>query len=191
MSHVDIVQRIHDAEPASTWQSADGMLGFVLRVIAALPANEKAGLVKAPQGGENVAHYAPSDHWVRVNRVAYADGTLAKILLNSGVGGANTPAWNESADDPGLYLEVDAPHVDPPASDPPVPPAPVVDLSELIAAVRAVRETVIALGHELDTLKDQIQELVSKPDPTATLPPWPSYSGKIPYLGTVTLTPKS
>lgn len=70
------------------------MLGFVLRVVAALPPRELAGLLRKDPPGENIANYRPGSCWVRVNRVCYPDGTIYKILEDAGPGGANKPAWN-------------------------------------------------------------------------------------------------
>lgn len=169
MNHLDIVQRIHDAEPAYTWQSADGMLGFVLRVIAALPATEKAGLVKAPPGGENVARYG--DESVRVNRVIYPDGRIIKILTNSGVGGANGPAWNADDTRPDLYMPVDAADVDP-VVDPPSPGG--VTLASLAADVQrlqADRDALIAKvaeqAQQIEGFADRLYDLEQRPAPTA------------------------
>lgn len=65
--------------------------------------------------------------------------------------------------------------------------APTVDLLELLTIVREVASNQLALGQQFDALTRAIEE---KPVPTVTLPPWPRYIGKIPYLGTVALTPE-
>src|SRR5438874_919324 len=110
-SHLDIVQRIR-AEKFSDTPAA--MLDFVLRVLAALPANEKAGLLRK-DGGDNIARYEPAGVNVSVSRVCYPDGTLVKILTDAGPGGANGPAWNDNGTiDPALYIAVAAPVVAPP-----------------------------------------------------------------------------
>lgn len=192
MNHQDIVARIKASEPADAFTTAEGILRFLLHLLAALPKAERGGLLRK-DAGENIAFYAPANCNVSISRVCYPDGQLWKILTDSGPGGANGPAWNDDGTvDASRYIDIAAGATDPAPVDPPVPPAPTVDLSELIAAVRAVRDTVIALGHEVDTLKDQIQELVSKPEPVVTVPPiaFPSYSVKVPYFGTFTMTPK-
>ncbi len=67
----------------------------------------------------------------------------------------------------------------------PVPvPVPPVDLTPILKAL-------VALGQQVDTLQDQIQELASKPDPVVKVPPvtFPKYSGSI-FGVRITLTPE-
>lgn len=82
-----------------------------------------------------------------------------------------------------------------PDSDP--DPVPSVDLSDVLTLLHdvatnqlALRQTVIALGHQVDTLQEQIQELTAKPDPV--LPPitFPRYTGNTKaFGGALVLTP--
>lgn len=164
MNHQDIVADQKSREPAETFATVEGMLGFVLRVIARLPAAENVGLVKAPPGAENVAHYAPANEFVRVNRVAYPDGRLIKILTDSGPGGGNGPAWNDDDTRPDLWLAV-APAGPVPAPSPAPPPPVVIDLTPRLAALeQLVAQQAAALDSRLVALENY------RPAPAGALP---------------------
>lgn len=185
MNHQDIVMLQKSLEPASTFASADAMLGFVLRVIARLPADEHVGLVKAPASGENVAFHTQSGQWVRVNRVAYPDGTLIKILTDSGPGGANGPTWAQDDTRPDLYVPV-------PAALPPIPtPVPTPTPTPQPAGESPEYKAIIALGQQVEQLQRVVQALVDKPAGTVIAAPvvFPAYSGRLGM--TIRLTPES
>lgn len=141
--HAEIVARVKTEMGPAAFVSNDAMLGFVMHVLAELPPAEGAGLVRGPQGGENIAWYAPASAWVRTNRVIYPGGQIIKILTDSGVGGTNGPAWNTDDVRPDLYVPVTFALPSPPAPSPvpqPVPqpqpmPTPTIDYSDLLQEI--------------------------------------------------------
>lgn len=86
-----IVQQVINAAPVDNTSEA-AILKSVLRVIAALPAVERAGLLRK-DGGENITFYAPAGVNVSISRVAYPNGDIAKIFSDAGPGGTNGPIW--------------------------------------------------------------------------------------------------
>ncbi len=73
-----------------------------------------------------------------------------------------------------------------PTPDPAPAPAPELDLAGVIKLLQDVAANQLALGMQFDALTKAIEE---KPIPTVPPIMFPTYSGKIPYLGNVTLTP--
>ena len=105
VDHLNIVRAVHDEEPPNN-TSLEALLNFVLRVLQALPASERAGLLRK-DGGENIALYAPAGVNVSISRICYPDGTIYKILTDAGVGGSNGPGWAENGVvDTKLYIQV-------------------------------------------------------------------------------------
>jgi|SRR6185436_7837274 len=103
-NHLDIVKRVHAADHPTG--GPDSNLAFLLRLVAALPAEEAAGLHRK-DAGENIAFYALAGVNVGVSRIMYPDGALVKVLSDAGPGGTNAPAWNEEeAIDPDRYVAV-------------------------------------------------------------------------------------
>jgi hypothetical protein len=199
LNHVDTVQRIRDAEPPGTWASTEAMLGFVLRVLAALPASERAGLVKAPPGGENVSFF--SGQPVRVNRVAYPDGTLIKILTDSGPGGTNGAAWNLDDTRPDLYFPIDpgtgaaagASASTAATSPPPTDLGPVLTkIAELAARLERIESGHQAIGATLASLSEAVQQsrddLASLIAAKTMTVQFPAYTGQLGY--NLRLTPE-
>lgn len=180
-NYADVVSKQKALEPADTFSSADKMLGFVLRVIAQLPPQERIGLVKGPQGGENIARYLPTGDFVRVNRVAYPDGQLVKILTDSGPGGANGPAWNLDDIRPDLYLEIPSGNRGQP---------PVNDNTEVLNKLNELEQVIKLQNMQLNQMAQNIQIILNKPDPTAQPFPirYPLYRGNLFGLS-VTLRP--
>lgn len=149
MNHVDLVQQQHATSPPDT-SSAAGILAFVLRVLAVLPPDERAGLLRK-DGGENIVFYAQANCNVSISRVCYPDGQIYKILTDAGVGGSNGPAWNDDGTvEPARYIAVTAAPptpVDPPV--PPVPPAPPTDLSEVLNMLRTQAQALDAISGQV------------------------------------------
>ena len=118
MSHLDIVVQQHNLTPPDN-RSPEGVLAFVLRVLAALPAEEGAGLLRK-DGGENIAFYPPAQCNVSISRVCYPDGKIWKILTDAGVGGTNGPAWNDDGFvEPNRYIRIIENHPGPTEPKPP------------------------------------------------------------------------
>lgn len=106
-SHLDIINKVH-AEQKPDPTSPDTMLLFVLRVLAALPVDENAGLLRK-DGGENIAAYRPVGVNVSFSRICYPDGSIFKILGDAGANplSGNTPAWvDNGVVDQSLYVKV-------------------------------------------------------------------------------------
>ena len=114
--HFLIVRRIHTAqrptgEPASN-------LAFLLALLAALPQDERAGLLRKDVG-ENIVFYAPKNVSVSMGRICYPNGELRKVLTDVGPGGANGPAWNlDGSVNANLWIEVSSVSLPPPDEHP-------------------------------------------------------------------------
>jgi len=131
MNHEDIVRRVAEQFPPDN-TSTDTLLVFVLRVLAALPANEKAGLLRK-DGGENIARYEPAGVNVSISRICYPDGSIYKILSDAGPGGTNGPSWADNGTvDPKLYTPVGKSGTGP-APPPQTPRGVGYDESEVVA----------------------------------------------------------
>lgn len=118
VNHVDVVQRLHNEQPPA--KTLEGALGFLLRLLAALPAHEKAGLLSKP-AGENIIDY--HGQMVSAGRICYPDGQLYKVLTD--IPTTNGPGW---ADDGTVevtrYIPFDGGAVDPPDDPPQLPGVP-------------------------------------------------------------------
>lgn len=154
MNHADIVERIKNE--GGDFSTPDGMLAVLLRIIGALPREERGGLLRK-DAGENIAWYAPRQCNVSISRVCYPDGQIYKVFTDAGPGGTNGPAWNDDGFvEVSRYLEI--------VSTQPIPePVPVptpchCDMAAMQAALDAVRASVIALGQELDQLDKDIEQ---------------------------------
>lgn len=157
INHLDIVQRV--AQSLRPDGTMPGNLHFVQAVLAALP-EPTAGYVKAPSGAENTI--TVNGTTVRTNRVIYPDGSIYKIITDSGPGGANGIAWNYDDLQPSLYLPASA--LTPAPAEPPAPQPPSVNLVTLQAAI--------------DQLRAKVAALEAKPDPVIPPPaPAPDLSG--------------
>lgn len=118
VNHHDIVVRLHAEQPPV--KSLAGALNFTLRVIAALPPDERAGLL-AKSAGENLASYKGT--LVSVGRVFYLSGELYKIL--SDIPTTMAPIWDfVGLENPHRYVAVDGAHPEPPAPPEPLPGPP-------------------------------------------------------------------
>lgn len=137
INHTDIVQRERASMDPT---SAESILACLVRVVKALPPDEKGGLLRK-DAGENILFYPPTNCNVSISRVCYPDGQLYKIFTDAGPNGANGPAWNNDGTvEPSRYLNI--------LGDvPPPPPAP--DLSELIKRVQGLESTVDRHATEL------------------------------------------
>ncbi len=110
VNHEDVVKQVA-AQKAPDNTSTDTLLPFVLRVLAALPPSEKAGLLRK-DGGENIARYEPAGVNVSISRICYPDGSIYKILSDAGPGGTNGPSWADNGTvDKAMYVAVDGTHV--------------------------------------------------------------------------------
>lgn len=145
MSHIDIVRAEHLKNPPDG--TPDNTLAFLLRLLHALPPEERAGLHRRPAPpAENVALYR--GEWVGVSRIMYPDGRLVKVLGDVGPGaGGETPQWNEEEPiDPGRYVDVLGPVSEPP----PAPPDPG---SDVLAALERLRAEVGALTSRVEAFE--------------------------------------
>lgn len=141
VNHADIVQQLYNQQPAE--KSIPGALAFCLRVLAALPPSEKAGLL-VKTSGDNIIPFR--DTVVSAGRICYPDGQLYKVLTD--VPTTNGPQWSDNGTvDPSLYLSVaDQPT---PAPIPPQPPSG--DLSDVIKKLTDMAATLAALSQTVDT----------------------------------------
>jgi len=155
----------------------------IVKRVAWLLRDSGAGLLDKP-AGNNCNGYA-------VDIVCYPNGKIRDILGDAG--GANIPQWQDGeleVVDPGRYRMALDPGDEPLPSPPlptPTPQPPSVEVAHLLIALDQLRDGQIALGQQIDTL---IQRIDDTPPPQIPAVKFPSYVGRVPYLGTVTLTPK-
>ncbi len=166
-NHQDIVQRVYNAHAPE--HTAESVLAFAVRVIAALPRDERAGLLRK-DAGENIVNF----HGVMVSagRLCYPDGQLYKIATD--IPATNAPVWNDDGQvDTARYFDIAA-FLDPVPSPVPVPaPAPTSDppstivdwreldrLDALLASVDRIvegltstRDAIVALGVKIGELE--------------------------------------
>lgn len=143
MDHTDLARAAFDASllPPPPRAVTDA-LRYVTNLLGMLPPNERAGYVKGPAGGENVAPLADGT-LVRVSRVIYPDGQIYKVLSDAPNG---NPQWVAEDMRPDLYV----PFVWQDGDDPPGPP-----LDTWLA------ELVQRHEHELGTLRQQLADFVN------------------------------
>jgi hypothetical protein len=93
--HLDVVQAVYAAQKPDPTEA--GLLNFLLRVIAALPAEEHAGLLRK-NDGENITVYPPAGIKVSLSRLCYPDGAIYKVLADAGASpnSGNFPAWTDN-----------------------------------------------------------------------------------------------
>lgn len=155
-NHLDVVKAIWNQQPAE--KTVDGALAFTLRVIAALPPDEHAGLLQKT-GGENIVAYAGT--FVSAARICYPDGQLYKLLTN--VPSNDAPEWlDDGTVEPSLWIPV-LPFVPPPA---PPPAGPTI--ADVLARLDSLESNVIAAGHaDRDAVLARIDQVVKNAEASA------------------------
>lgn len=158
-NHQDIVQQVHNAHPPQ--HTVEGTLVFLARVLAALPRDERAGMLRK-DAGENIASF--HGVMVSVGRVCYPDGQLYKIATD--IPTTLAPVWNDDGPvEPSRYFDV-TPFLEewrePSPSNPPEPlpeptpepaPSPLPDefdklfeaMERIIGGLEGVRSAVVGL----------------------------------------------
>jgi hypothetical protein len=157
VNHLDVVQRLHAERPPE--HTVDGALAFTLRVIAALPADERAGLLLKP-AGENIAAYL--DMFVSAGRICYPDGQLYKVL--SDIPTTLAPIWDDNGTvDPSRYVQVPVfPPLPPAPPLPPPPPPPVPeDFESLLDSLERIYAGTTAIADALKTQNDHLAAIRS------------------------------
>lgn len=139
----------------------------ITKAVAQRLASTGAGLLSKPSGN-NCEGYA-------VDIIAYADGRIVDILIDSG--GANEPNWAPGEPvDPSRWVPI-AGSQEPPVEIPPPPPinppAPVcnVNLAPLEASVQALGGVLLAVTQgmnavqvKLDTLDEKLRQVEQRQD---------------------------
>lgn len=157
-NHQDIVQRIHDQFPPE--HTVEGTVAFLARVLAALPREERAGMLRK-DAGENIAPF----HGVMVSagRVCYPDGQLYKIATD--IPNTLAPVWNDDGPvDPARYFDVTPflgeaqPPAPAPGPNPPPEPAPVDQLDPLLDEF----DQLFALGKEMIATLESVKEAINR-----------------------------
>lgn len=101
IDHADIARAAFDASTLPPVpRSVESALGYITRLLSMLPPAERAGYVKGPIGGENVATL-PDGTLVRVSRVMYPNGDIYKVLTDAPNG---WPQWHYEDLRPELYV---------------------------------------------------------------------------------------
>lgn len=135
-------------------------LRYVTVLLGMLPANERAGYVKGPLGGENVEPLPGFGTLVRVGRICYPDGQIYKVMGNVPNGG---PQWVVEDVRPEFYV----PFAGTSASQP--VPAPVPDPALLRWQLEVIKQIGI-INQQLGALEPRIQALEARP--VANAKPW-------------------
>lgn len=165
-SHARDVERVRETATIDELMSEAGILRLLVRVVCALPPDERAGLHAKP-AGENIAVYAPANLSVGISRIMYPDGTLIKVFSDAGPRGANGAQW--SADgilDADRYVPVACMSS---PTDPPAPPSPPVESSALAARVAELAARVTQLGQALDDAGRQLAAAQARIDELSTI----------------------
>jgi len=156
VDHNDIVQRLHREQSPS--KTIDGALDFTLRVIAVLPASERAGLLRK-EAGENIVPH--NGVMVSAGRICYPDGQLYKVLTD--IPATNGPQWLDNGIvDPSFYVAVE--RNTPPAPLPPPPPEPEPPADDVLAqlldlfiqvgdSVTTIAEATVSIDKRLERLE--------------------------------------
>lgn len=179
--HSDIVKQqyalqpptIGEALPAS--EQIQSLLAYLLRVRAALPQDEKPGLLRK-DAGENVIFYAPAGFNISISRICYPDGQLYKVMQNAGPqfpgadrNNANAPTWaDDGLVDKARYIGGPfAPIVVPVPVEPiPVPDAPPAEqpnepdplVAFIVNALTHISGQVEAVDAKFAALQAQLQK---------------------------------
>lgn len=172
--HGYLVNQCYAAQPAE--KTVDGALAFTLRVIAALPASEGAGLLLKPSG-DNIADY--QGQMVSAGRICYPDGHLYKVLTD--VPTTNGPSWQDNGmADSAAYIKVTG------GSPGPTPAPTPCDLGPVLTALSSLQNT---LDHLAAVVGDQhaetmahLLDLANRTDELKRIAQQPQH-----YAGTVTL----
>jgi hypothetical protein len=160
-------------------------------------ANATGGKLFRKDGGDHTTLPNGINVSLDVLIIEGADGPWWVDILGNAEGDA-VPAWDAhpNAGEPEKFVDVrglstDVPPVpqtppapspppqQPPAQPPTQPPAPVVDLSPVLAALAEQKVAILRLAAAVENVK--------MPQPAAVA--FPDYSGKLPYLGSITLKP--
>jgi hypothetical protein len=126
VNHQDIVARVHAEHPPE--HTIEGTLEFLVRVLAELPRDERAGMLRK-DAGENIAPF--HGVMVSVGRICYPDGQLYKIATD--IPTTLAPVWNDDGPvEPSRYFDVSpflegpaqpaTPSADPPPAEGPTDP---------------------------------------------------------------------
>lgn len=160
MDHLDIAQRAFDVAnlPPPLRTPADA-LRYVTTLLSLLPASERAGYVKGPLGGENVAPLPDFGTLVRVGRVMYPDGQIYKVMGNVPNGG---PQWVVEDVRPEFYVPFAV-------TGPPPVPVPIPDPALRAWQLEVIKQLGI-INQQLAALEPRIQALEARPAPGAK--PW-------------------
>jgi hypothetical protein len=133
-NHLDLVQQLHAAQPPE--KTIEGCFAFVLRLLARLPRDEQAGLLRK-DAGANIVFYKGIT--VSAGRICYPNGDIVKVLTD--IPTTLDPSWQTDVVSPALYVAyVPDPIVEPDEPDPIVEPLP---------------DPFLALHAKLDALKVQ------------------------------------
>ena len=163
--HLDVVQQLHATQPPEP--TIAGALTFTLRVLAALPAAEAAGLLAKPSG-DNILDFQGT--LVAVGRICYPDGSLYKILTD--IPTTMDPEWAENGTvDPGRYVEVIS--TPPNIPSPLLPPSSLDDVDAVIAGVRdeltnQIRLVMKQSDANTEKIQQQIDQVVKNAEASGT-----------------------
>ena len=154
VDHGDIAQYVYFAQPPE--RTTIGVLGYLARLLAALPADEHAGYLLKP-AGENIAPLSDGS-LVSIARVCYPDGQIYKVLTDVPNG---QPEWSDDGTvDPARYLAFT---VDAAQSTEPAPPSSVEQqLAAFAATLKDIDTHLEALRLQADANTEKIQQQIDQ-----------------------------
>lgn len=182
VDHTDLAQQaFNDATLPPPPRTVVQAFWYTLRLLAMLPAEEAAGYVRAPAGGENVVVLANGTP-VRMSRVMYADGQIYKVMNDAPNGG---PQWVAEDVQPALFVPYEGPHTNPPG--PPDPPADDLEARVLFLEGRVADLTNRVFDLTVDKAdKSRVEAINARlelVDAASVKKPLPVYIGRAPFFG--------
>jgi hypothetical protein len=154
IEHRDIAEQAfastHLPAPPRTVEQA---LVYITNLLALLPAEERAGYVQGPNGGENVTPLADGT-LVRISRVMYPDGQIYKVMSDAPNG---NPQWVPEDIRPDLYVPYGGPSVPPDDTVPPEQPG--VDPGPILARLAALEAEMVkkADAERVKAINDRLE----------------------------------
>jgi hypothetical protein len=162
IDHRDLAEQAFAASNLPTPpRMVEHALVYITNLLALLPADERAGYVKGPNGGENVTPLADGT-LVRISRVMYPDGQIYKVMNDAPNGG---PQWVPEDVRPELYVPYGGPSVPPDDTVPPEQPS--VDLGPILAGLVALERAVgtKAESDRVEAINARLNAVDAKPLP--------------------------
>jgi hypothetical protein len=154
VEHSSTARAVYALEPPAG--TVEGALGYVTRLLAALPAEERAGYLLKP-GGENIAPL-PDGAMVSVGRLCYPDGQIYKVMTDVPHG---EPEWaDDGTVDPSRYRAFAPAAAPSPAPSP--SPSGDANLDDVMVRLNDIALMIAGLRIQLDANTEKIQQQIDQ-----------------------------